>query len=135
MILDDLADYLVAKGVIARVDRYRSPATTESDGSSENATESVALVLVPGREGERHIGETEYALERPHVQVQVRADDPARSEQLAGLAYVALSKVRNQILGATWYMDINALQPPFQLREDAQGRMVFAFNVEVQKAP
>jgi hypothetical protein len=77
------------------------------------------------------------ALEMPRVQVVTRGarDDYTGARERAERAYRALGGISNRTIQGTWYVRVRALQSPFSLGPDANGRHRIAFNVEVTKAP
>lgn len=95
-----------------------------------------ALALIPyagalgSLVGER--GKPIDALER--VQVVSRAASYPVAQQQAQAAYNALF-ARLEAQGATTYLYLNALQPPFFLRRDERNRVLFAFNLEARRIP
>lgn len=68
----------------------------------------------------------------PRVQVQTRgAHDQSRA--LAREIHDQLILLTNQQVNSVYYLRVQPLQEPFFLRRDEKERVVFCFNVEVQR--
>jgi hypothetical protein len=74
------------------------------------------------------------ASERPAVQVTVRGRDYLAAHDRAHALYRLLGSVRNRAINGVRYARVAALQPPFELAEDGEGRATFAFNLLVTRS-
>ena len=76
--------------------------------------------------------------ENPTLQILFRgvAGDSEGPRARAQTAYEGLAKIQAEALSGTQYLTVMPLQPPFILERDDQGhRVVWAFNVLIQKEP
>ena len=93
----------------------------------------VALYQTGGAAPDDQFGSAAPQVERPSVQVRVRADDYATAEALASDVWGVLVLVANQTLTSTRYLRLAVDQSPFPLERDNQDRPVFVFNLEAIK--
>lgn len=92
----------------------------------------VTLYETGGRPADDFFGDgTAPALERPGLQVRVRASGYSTAAALAGDVWQALAKVSNDTLSGTLYQRVMPLQSPFAFDRDDRDRMVFAANFDV----
>lgn len=66
---------------------------------------------------------------RPGAQLIARSINYDTARSMAEGAYLALFGVRNQFINSGWYQTIDALQEPFDMGVDEQGRTRIVFNV------
>lgn len=133
MILEDLAAHLEGLSLASRPSQggagdlflSRLPETPDA---------AVALYQTAG-------GPPEYAqeiagptVERPHVQVVVRAVAYSAAASRARAIFDALAAVLNATLGSTRVLKLTPLQSPFLLRRDEKDRPHVAFNLEAEIA-
>lgn len=73
-------------------------------------------------------------VDRPTFQLVARGeqDDSLTPEALADAAYIALHRLRNVTSGESNIISIRAIQPPFELGWDDNGRARYAFNIVVR---
>ncbi len=92
----------------------------------------VTLYETGGRAAEDFFGDgTVPAMERPSVQMRVRASGYSTASALAGDVWQALTKVSNDTLSGTLYQRVMPLQSPFAFDRDDRDRMVFVANFTV----
>ena len=73
-------------------------------------------------------------LEWPRVQILTRATTYPAAVQLAANVHHLLDGFRPRTINGTSYEWIEAVQQPFLLEEDANGRVVMACNYQIAKA-
>lgn len=73
-------------------------------------------------------------LERPRIQVLVRAADYSTGRALADTVWRALSKISNQTIGSTRYLRVAAVDSPTFIERDENHRPIFSTNFDVVKA-
>lgn len=97
---------------------------------------AVALIETPGAPPEYDLGKL-IQIEHPRVQFLVRGipDDYAGPRLWAEQIKAALDEIRNSSQSGVRYLNIDILQPPFQLKRDEKERVVICFNVAPWKAP
>ncbi len=93
----------------------------------------VALFQSGGSTPDDQFGSAAPKVERPGVQVRIRAADYATAESLAAEVWGVLVLVANQTLTSTRYLRLAVEQSPFPLERDEQDRPVFVFNLEAIK--
>lgn len=93
----------------------------------------IVLYQVPGETGQRVQEVRGERYERPRMQVQVRDESPETSESRANDVYLALARIRNQLLGGKWYLNCFSVQPPYQLERDQKRRVIYTFEVSFLK--
>jgi hypothetical protein len=135
MLLDDLALYLHAQGCGIATTSSGAARTIFRSWMPDAPDAVLALIEYGGREplmalGPNSTSATVYEL--PRVQVAVRDLDYPSARTRAEAAYHALHWVANTTLTSSGprYGLLTALQPPFALERDANGRSVVAFNLE-----
>jgi hypothetical protein len=68
------------------------------------------------------------AYRRPMAQIVCRASSYQAARAMAEAAYLALVGVRNQHVNGCWYLEIDAMQEPFDLGVNVNGCAQIAFN-------
>ncbi len=126
MILDDLRDKLTSQGVATTAELYVHDLPSTPD-------ELLSLHLTAGGPVERAMsaGPGTGQLERPHVQLRVRAGHPMTAYKRAQDAYNALDHLGPVTINGVLYHHVVALQSPFFLEEDLSGRYLYVCNFEV----
>jgi hypothetical protein len=127
-VLDDLVALLIAESIAP------SDSIFVSSVADIPPDEGPYLSLV-GTGGREPIGTHNdmVDIERPSVQITVRATDYKDAERWAMAAYVLLRGIRNQVINGTFYQEIRAMQVPYDLGADAQGRARCAFNLRITR--
>ena len=76
-------------------------------------------------------------IERPILQIRSRAgqDDYETARVNAETVYKVLHNLVNTTIDSTRYLIIEALQPPFNLGRDQNGRWASGFNIQIHKEP
>lgn len=130
MLLDDLATIISGANI----------ATFGTDliagGLPEEPDEVVVLVETQGRRGGHAFSASQPAIEYPRVMVRVRgsANEYAETrERIESVYQLLVAKGAETVSGGARYLAWDALQPPYSLGQDRNGRYVFAFNVESWK--
>ena len=95
----------------------------------------VAIMEYAGESPELVHGTAGIAYERRRFQVTARAATFDAAMARATAVHDALVAVRNQMLGGTWYVAVQALQSPFPVEADASGRVRFVCNYRAEKRP
>lgn len=72
---------------------------------------------------------------QPSAQVTIRHNTYEGAMTKAVAVRNSLSKIRNQLLNATWYLWVKPQQEPIDLGIDDTGQTRFAFNVLARKRP
>lgn len=129
MFLDDLSDLLSTGGITTAIYKGHIPALAgnaaiglfETGGMSSIQTMSTG----PGAAS---------TVERPRLQVVARDLDASVAMAVATQAYTLLDGMRERVINGVRYLWAQAVQPPFFLDLDANGRTTIAFNVDVLKA-
>ncbi len=126
MLLEELADLLAVNnlGVIGE--------TIFLDTLPSRPDTCFALYHYAGRPGRYRHDNLLPADDLPRVQVASRAKSYAVARELAEAAHGLLHFRRKQ-LGDTLYWRSEALQRPFKLKTDEDGREIFVFNLELHK--
>ena len=125
MLLDDICGYLAENEYGTEGEDLFKSDLPESPDSA------VAIFEYRGQAPIRTSGG--IAAEQPRFQVEVRDSDyQAGRLKIEGIEQL-LDGLANQTLNGTRYVWIAALDEPFLLRRDEQGRTVFACNFEVLK--
>lgn len=110
--------------------------TTLFKGAMPDTRDVCAAVYeYPGLGPEFVFGQAAISVEYPRVQVAFRGvkDDYATPRATAETAYRALAAAPPQSLSGTRYLRLLPLQAPFKRETDANGRIVIAFNVQLEK--
>ena len=123
MILDDVADYLVAQGVATGVDvdlfKGELPPTPDN---------ALALYEYGGEAPPLH-----WDGETVSIQVRVRSKVYATGRAKIQAAYEALHGLTETVLGTTRYLLVRAMQPPSSIGRDQNGRHEWTVNFQVTK--
>lgn len=140
MLLDDIATYMAAQ----------STAFTKLSGSAGNlskaympdaspAPDTLVTLYETGGLPPTHTfttgGGTLY-FENPRLQVLVRSSAYTTARNLADKAYVLLDSIAHTVLpttGGTMYLSVSAVQSPFSIGRDENGRYLVSCNFDVQK--
>lgn len=95
----------------------------------------IALYEYPGLGPDFVFGQSAVSLESPRVQVLVRGakSDYEAPRAVAETAYRACAAAGAQLISGTRYLRIAPLQSPFRLGTDDNGRVLIAFNLQVEK--
>ncbi len=133
IVLDDLGVYLAAQG----------EGTVGTDlflGSMpETPDTAVALIEVGGEAPIDTFGTAAGTInvEKPQIQVLCRAtqDDYSAARVKAESVYKNLHGLAGSTLNGTKYLSIDAVQAPFNLGRDANGRWISGFNIILWKLP
>ena len=132
-LLDDLASHLQTQGIGTVGSTLFKGVLPDTPDACVAVLESPAM-LGPVRTRKGSLGVP--VTERPRVQVLARATSYQAARNKAVDALAALDWLGPVTLNSVAYQQVEALQrPPFPYAVDANGRQVFAFNVEVTKAP
>lgn len=71
--------------------------------------------------------------ERPRIQLLCRSETYSAGRSLIQSIWSALDGIVNQTINGVWYVRVRALQSPFLLETDQNGRYMFGANFEVTK--
>jgi hypothetical protein len=141
MILDEIATYLAAQ----------STDFTALSGSGGNLTkafmpdaapapDTIATIYETGGVAPVHTFSTgdlpDRAFENPRVQMITRSTSYTTARNLADTAFKLLDGLNSQSLPTstgTRYIDITAVQSPFSIGRDANGRYLISVNFDVRK--
>lgn len=95
----------------------------------------MAVYEYPGASPDFVFGRAAISVESPRVQVAVRGakDDYSTPRATAETAYRAIAAAAPQSISSTRYLRMVPLQSPFQRERDEHGRVVIAFNVQLDK--
>lgn len=132
MLLDELGAFIGSKAL----------ATVGVDlllgGLKPDPAECCALVEYSGEPPLRNQNEGAarsgaQSAERPRVQLLCRSTSYETGRSLIGTITTALDGIVNQSLSGVWYLRVSALQSPFFIEEDDNGRQIFGCNFQVTK--
>ncbi len=71
--------------------------------------------------------------ERPGLQVQSRSKSDLRAEDRAYAIAKLLGLIINQTVNGTWYVRVELISSPYQLRRDEQDRSIWAANFATER--
>lgn len=129
MLLTDLGIYLEQQQVGKRgVDLFLGT-------RPEDPEQLLAIHEYPGQAPEyQNDGSTPGpSREHPQVQVMGRGRDYEMVRAMVQLAWVALSRVTNQVINGTRYLEIRPSSSPALIGRDASDRVLIGFNASVHK--
>lgn len=92
---------------------------------------AASIIETGGSAPARAFGSTGPSWEQGRVQVACRSTSSATARGDIDAAFVLLEAVQNQTLTSNVFLRISAVQSPFLMERDAQGRPVFACNFDV----
>lgn len=132
MLLDEIKDKLVAESVLPAASILKGARAIVPPGDGPY----LSLAETGGSGGARTHNNT--GTERPSAQIASRATTAQASREALQDAYDALGGVNglhNVTLSGTFYLSIVPRQSITDIGEDASGRPMYSFNIEVEKAP
>jgi hypothetical protein len=105
------------------------------EGLQDGVETQIAVISTPGGPSEGQFGSDALRYEFPRAAIWVRAarEDVAGARTKAYAVYKALGTIQGETVNGTFYHFCRPLQPPFHLKDDGQGRPIFAFTVESEK--
>ncbi len=128
MLLDDVSDLLSTGGVTRAIYKGHTPAQAADANVTLFETGGMATVQTmstgPGAAS---------TIERPRVQIVCRDKDYAVARTVAGICFNLVDGLRERSINGTRYLWMAAVQSPFYLDTDGNGRTRIAFNVDVMK--
>lgn len=92
-------------------------------------TEAVALNEYPGDQPLYFLGGGGSEIERPRIQLTVRAEDYERSRELVHEIYDLVKDHGPFTLNGTTYLKFRAISRPSEISPDAENRTLFSLNV------
>jgi len=92
---------------------------------------ATAIIETPGLAPAQVFGSDLPAWENARVQVVCRSTSSTKARANANDAWFQLQEVANETLSGRSYLRISAVQSPFLMARDEQGRVVFAANFDV----
>lgn len=129
MFLDDLSDLLTTGGITRPIFKGHTPAL---------AADSVITLYETGGMGAVHVMSTgpgaASTVERPRAQIVCRDADYSVARIVAGICFNLVDGLRARAINGTQYLWMAAVQSPFYLDTDNNGRSRIAFNIDVMKA-
>lgn len=133
VVLDDLGVYLAAQG-------EGTVGTNIFLGSMPDSPDDlVALIEVGGDPPVDTFGAVagNINVEKPQIQVQCRAaqDDYSSARVKAESVYKNLHGLAGATLNGTKYLSIDAVESPFNIGRDQNGRWLSGFNIILWKLP
>jgi hypothetical protein len=135
-VLEDLVAYLEAEGHGTRSQSLFAGRVPMDDPGNPVPDAIIALLTIPGMAPLLTHESFAAAIEQPMIQVLTRGtpygDQAAMVRAMA--AWDTLGSVVNLTLSGTLYLAIQARQSPWKLRDDAERRPEYVFNILVQKA-
>lgn len=130
MVLDEIAAYLVAQGVGvigSSIFKGSKALIPVGDGPYISLTETGGSAPL------RVHNERGAHVQRPTVQVLVRAKSYIVARQKAKDVYVVLDGVFNTALSGVFYQSITARNDPTDIGLDSEERPMISFNLQVEK--
>lgn len=132
LFIDEIAKRLADKGVgVVSSNIFKGSNAVIPTGDGPYLTVTSTGGSAPTRVHNKKAANTK----RPTAAVTVRAKSSAVALNMAHAAYDALDGTFNELLGSTFYQSITARQEPTDIGHDDAGRVMFQFNVEVEKQP
>lgn len=127
-LLDEIGDYLSSQGV-------GTVGTTLFLGQMPDTPDAAVAVLEYGGVEPVRTMSSSPAYERPRIQITARAATYPVARSKAQQAWNALDGIGNRNLGSPGvrYVFIEALQSPFSIGSDQNGRARSAFNCQIMK--
>lgn len=92
---------------------------------------ATSIIETPGQAPARAFGSTGPSWEQGRIQVACRSTSSVTARADIDAAFVLLEAVDNETLTSNYFLRISAVQSPFLMERDVQGRPVFAFNADV----
>jgi len=128
-LLDDLSDYLTSgstglSGLVFLGRLSDTPADQLAIAETGGMAPVHAMSSGPGN----------AVLELPRVQIVSRSVSYATAKTRIKVVEGLLDGLRPRTINGTQYHFVSAVQPPFLLEYDANGRPILAQNFEIQKA-
>lgn len=136
MLLEDLGTYLQAEGLgVLGTTLFLGGLPVDAPNvSTQDAI--TALVETPGFPAEyvHDVGGVQW--EQPVLQTLTRGApyDYAGAREWAQAIYLALGRIRNQVLSGTYYFWVMPLHSVWKLRDDDYSRPIMTFQVRIGKA-
>jgi hypothetical protein len=132
MFLQEIIDRLVVKGVgTFQTNIFATSQMIIPSGEGPY----LSITETGGRPGIRIHNKKKPAIVRPSALISVRGGDAIHTREMAFAAYEALNDVRNETLSGTFYQELDALQEPYEMPPDENGRARYQFNVRAMKSP
>lgn len=128
MLLDEIADFLVASGVVA------SDAVFTSNLPGGLPHDALAVYEYGGLPPEYTLDNPLMAVELPRFQIVARSKAYATARLNIERAYRTLGRVVNTTIGGTWYRRIRPITSgPIELGPDGDARVRLAWSFEAEK--
>lgn len=134
-VLEELAQYLEDAGVGTVATDIFGNGIPEDDPNDPVSDTLLALEETPGLPPSFVHGGDGVDFENPSVQVYARAGehDYDAAKTLAMAAFTALNKITNETLSGTRYLSVRAVQSPYSIGVDDNGRHIITFSVNCSK--
>jgi hypothetical protein len=94
----------------------------------------VVIAEYGGMAPEHDLGTANLRYEFPRVQILVRNTDYATGRIKANDIIGDMAAIANQTLSGVRYLGADAIQQPFRLNKDDNGRWIFTCNYQIAKA-
>ncbi len=133
MILDDIASHIIANSTLTLGGTSGTLALTRM---LDSQPDQVTVLYETGGAAPEHSFSTgdgsEAVYEKPSIQALTRSGSYQGARRQAETVYTVLDGAQGTI-GGTRYLSISALQSPFSIGTDEQGRHLVSVNFEVKK--
>ena len=127
MVLDEIGGYL-------QTNQVGKLGETIFLGILPDAPDDVIAIYEYGGEQPYYVHDkVGISYDTPRVQFVVRSSSYSTARQTADTLYKLMGRCVNKVVGGTYYVAIQPLQPPFLLNRDANQRVLIAFNAQVIK--
>lgn len=140
MLLDDIATYLAAKSTaFTLLSGTAGNLTKAFMPDSAPAPDTIVTIYETGGFGPTHAFSTSSntrLFENPRLQIITRSTRYDTARDLASRAFTLLDGIAGQVLPTsvgTHYIDIRAVQSPFSIGRDENGRSMVSVNFDVRK--
>jgi hypothetical protein len=124
--IEDLGAYLDAGST-----RFAAGTNLFYNYRPSDPNRACSIVETPGQAPARAFGSTGPSWEQGRVQVVCRSTSSATARADIDAVFVLLEAVANSTLTANLFLRVSAVQSPFLLGRDEQGRPMFACNFDV----
>lgn len=133
--LDEISTFLAAASLGLALPPT-APANLFAGRMFDTPDVAVALLEYSGEAPGYFLGHP-MDLEMPRMQVLVRGvpDDYYGPRLMANKIVNALDTIQGTTLSGVRYLNIDILQPPFELERDEKERVLIAVNISIWKAP
>lgn len=129
-LIEDVASYIDTNST-----RYALGTSLFLNNLPTHPNRAQALIETPGSPPARTLGGATVSWEQARFQLTCRSTSSATARADIQAGWDILEGVKNQTLSSNLFLRISAVQSPFLLARDEQGRPVFAANFDAWRVP